>query len=39
MDKTKLKRQIIDYLHKYATMDQLIKIARILGLTDGKGVK
>lgn len=32
MDYLKLKRQIIDYLHKYATNDQLTEIAKILGV-------
>ena len=30
--KIKLKRRIIDYLHKYATVAQLIQIARVLGV-------
>jgi hypothetical protein len=28
----KLKRRIIDYLHKYSSLDQLIIIAKILGI-------
>ena len=28
----KLKRRIVDYLHKYATIDQLLQIAAFLGV-------
>ena len=28
----KLKRRIVDYLHKYATLDQLLQIAKFLGV-------
>ena len=28
----KLKRRIVDYLHKYATIEQLLKIAAMLGV-------
>ncbi len=31
----KLKRRIVDYLHKYATIDQLLKIAALLGVKTG----
>ena len=31
-EKTKLKRRIIDYLHKYATEEQLKKIQGVLGV-------
>ena len=32
MDKKKLIRRIVDYLHKYASEDQLVKIAKFLGI-------
>ena len=32
MDYTKLKRRIIDYLHKYATQAQLLTIAKLLNI-------
>ena len=32
MDKKKVIRRIVDYLHKYASEDQLVKIARFLGI-------
>ena len=28
----KIKRRIVDYLHKYATIDQILKIAVMLGV-------
>ena len=28
----KIKRRIVDYLHKYATIEQLLKIAAMLGV-------
>ena len=28
----KVKRRIVDYLHKYATIEQLLKIAAMLGV-------
>jgi hypothetical protein len=28
----KIKRRIVDYLHKYATIEQLLKIATLLGV-------
>ena len=31
----KLKRRIVDYLHKYATIEQLLKIATLLGVKTG----
>ena len=31
----KLKRRIVDYLHKYATIEQLLKIAYFLGVKTG----
>jgi len=31
-EQIKLKRRIIDYLHKYATGEQLARIAAILGI-------
>lgn len=33
MDKKKVIRRIVDYLHKYATEDQLVRIARFLGIS------
>lgn len=33
MDKKRLVRKIVDYLHKYAREDQLMKIARFLGIS------
>ena len=32
MDKKKLIRRIVDYLHKYATEEQLLKIAHFLNI-------
>ena len=32
MDKKRLVRKIVDYLHKYAREDQLIRIAKFLGI-------
>ena len=31
----KLKRRIVDYIHKYASVDQLVKIAYFLGVKTG----
>ena len=31
----KIKRRIVDYLHKYATIEQLLKIAYFLGVKTG----
>ena len=31
-NKKKLIRRIVDYLHKYASEEQLLEIARILGV-------
>ena len=31
----KIKRRIVDYLHKYATIEQLLKIAALLGVKTG----
>ena len=28
----KVKRRIVDYIHKYATIEQLLKIAAFLGV-------
>ena len=28
----KIKRRIVDYLHKYATIEQLLQIAKFLGV-------
>ena len=28
----KVKRRIVDYLHKYATIEQLLQIAKFLGV-------
>ena len=28
----KIKRRIVDYLHKYASIDQLLQIAKFLGV-------
>ena len=28
----KLKRRIVDYLHKYASIEQLLRIAALLGV-------
>lgn len=39
MDYLKLKRQIIDYLHKYAKPEQLVEIAKLLDLPDAGRVK
>ena len=36
MDKKKLIRRIVDYLHKYASENQLVRIAQFLGInTEG----
>ena len=35
MDKKKVIRRIVDYLHKYAREDQLIRIAKFLGINTG----
>ena len=35
MDKKKLIRRIVDYLHKYASEKQLEKIAKFLGIDTG----
>ena len=32
MDKKKLIRRIVDYLHKYASQKQLVRIAQFLGI-------
>ena len=32
MDKKKVIRRIVDYLHKYATENQLVRIAQFLGI-------
>ena len=32
MDKKKLIRRIVDYLHKYASENQLVRIAKFLGI-------
>ena len=31
----KLKRRIVDYLHKYATIEQLLRIGALLGVKTG----
>jgi len=31
----KIKRRIVDYIHKYITIEQLLIIARILGVKTG----
>ena len=31
----KLKRRIVDYIHKYASLEQLLKIALLLGVKTG----
>ena len=31
----KLKRRIVDYIHKYSTIEQLLKIAALLGVKTG----
>ena len=31
----KVKRRIVDYLHKYATIEQLLRIAALLGVKTG----
>lgn len=31
----KVRRRIVDYLHKYSTVEQLLIIARILGVKTG----
>ena len=36
MDKKKLIRRIVDYLHKYASEKQLEKIAKFLGIETGE---
>ena len=30
----KVKRRIVDYLHKYATTSQILTIARLLGISE-----
>ncbi len=35
MDKKKLIRRIVDFLHKYASEGQLLKIAQILNINTG----
>ena len=35
-NKKKLIRRIVDYLHKYASEDQLEKIAKFLGIETGE---
>jgi len=32
MDIKKIKRRIIDYLHKYASDSQIMRIAKLLGI-------
>ena len=32
---SKVKRRIVDYIHKYASVDQLVKIAYFLGVKTG----
>ena len=36
MDKKKVIRRIVDYLHKYASEGQLVKIAKLLGIETGE---
>ena len=36
MDKKKVIRRIVDYLHKYATENQLVRIAQFLGIETGE---
>ena len=36
MDKKKVIRRIVDYLHKYASEKQLEKIAKFLGIDAGE---
>ena len=36
MDKKKVIRRIMDYLHKYASEKQLEKIAKFLGIETGE---
>ena len=36
MDKKKVIRRIVDYLHKYASEKQLEKIAKFLGIETGE---
>ena len=31
----KIKRRVVDYLHKYATIEQLLRIAALLGVKTG----
>jgi hypothetical protein len=31
----KVKRRIVDYIHKYATIEQLLRIAALLGVKTG----
>ena len=31
----KIKRRIVDYLHKYGTIEQLLRIAALLGVKTG----
>ena len=36
MDKKKVIRRIVEYLHKYASEGQLAKIAKFLGIETGE---
>ena len=36
MDKKKVIRRIVDYLHKYASENQLVRIAQFLGIETGE---
>ena len=36
MDKKKVIRRIVDYLHKYASEAQLARIAKFLGIETGE---
>ena len=36
MDKKKVIRRIVDFMHKYATEGQLLKIAKFLGIETGE---
>ena len=31
----KIKRRIVDYLHKYATIEQILRMAALLGIKTG----
>ena len=35
-NKKKLVRRIVDYLHKYASENQLVRIAQFLGIETGE---